>query len=98
MAVATVADQINQIQNILAQNNVQKIDIETQAISISPQYDYPNGVQAVTGQNAQQTLTATIRKINKNGGNLGTLIDQLSAVNGVIINGLNFDKADSSAA
>ncbi len=48
----------------------------------------------LVGQNAQQTLTVTVRGINQNGGNLGTIIDQIVGVNGIQFNGLIFDKED----
>lgn len=52
----------------------------------------------LVGQNAQQTLTVTVRGIDKNGGNLGSIIDQLVKVNGIQFNGLTFDKEDKSEA
>ncbi len=50
------------------------------------------------GQTAQQSLTVTVRKIDKNGGGLGSLIDQLVAVDGVQLSGLTFDKEDKTLA
>jgi hypothetical protein len=50
------------------------------------------------GQNAQQTLSVIVRGIDKNGGNLGSIIDQLVVVDGIQFNGLNFDKEDKSDA
>ena len=50
----------------------------------------------LVGQMAQQTLSVTVRGIDKNGGNLGSIIDQLVAVNGLQFNGLTFDKADKT--
>ena len=38
----------------------------------------------------------TIRKIDKNGGSLGTIIDQLVVVDGIQFNGLRFDKENKT--
>jgi uncharacterized protein YggE len=52
----------------------------------------------LVGQTASQTLSVTVRGIDKNGGNLGSIIDQLVTVNELTFNGLNFDKDDKSDA
>jgi len=91
-ATQGVADKISQVIQILLNRNVAKTDIKTQAINIYSQYDYPNGVQTLTGQTASQTLIATIRNVDQNGGDLGKIIDDLVAVNGIQFNGLTFDK------
>ncbi len=39
-----------------------------------------------------------MRGIDKNGGNIGPIIDQLAKVDGVQFNGLSFDKEDRSSA
>ena len=93
-----VATKVNQITQILQSNKIKKDDITTQSISISPQYEYPDGKMQLVGQQAQQTLTVTVRGINKNGGNLGSTIDQLVRVDGIQFNGLSFDKEDKSDA
>ena len=40
----------------------------------------------------------TVRNIDKNGGNIGTLIDQLVAVNGIQFSGLIFDKEEKASS
>jgi hypothetical protein len=42
-------------------------------------------------------MSVTIRKITKTGGNLGTLIDKLSVVNGFQLQGITFDKENKTA-
>ncbi len=49
-------------------------------------------------QQAQQTLSVTVRRIDENGGNLGSIIDQLVKGDGIEFNGLTFNKEDKSAA
>jgi uncharacterized protein YggE len=93
-----VATKVNQITQILQSNKIKKEDITTQSISIYPQYDYPDGKMELVGQQAQQTLTITVKGIDKNGRNLGSIIDQIVKVDGIQFNGLSFDKEDKSEA
>lgn len=74
-AVQGVAIKIAQIIAVLKKYNISDADIKTQSINIYPQYDYPNGVQTLVGQTASQFLVAKVKKIDKNGGNLGKIID-----------------------
>jgi hypothetical protein len=37
-------------------------------------------------------LTVTLRNIGNNGENIGTIVDQVSAINGIQVDGLRFDK------
>jgi uncharacterized protein YggE len=97
-ASINVADKIDEIRKILAKNKIPKDDIQTQSLSIYPQYEYPDGKMQLVGQTASQTLSVTVRGIDKNGGNLGSIIDQLVTVNELTFNGLNFDKDDKSDA
>lgn len=43
-------------------------------------------------------MIATIKKIDKNGGDLGKIIDQLVAVDKIQFNSLRFDKEDKTDA
>ena len=97
-ATQGVADKIAQVIQILGNNKIPKSDIKTDSINIYAQYDYPNGVQTLVGQTASQTLIATVRKIDKNGGDLGKIIDQLVAIDKIQFNGLTFDKENKSDA
>ncbi len=80
----------------MTNNKVNSKDIETQSLSIFPQYEYPDGKQQLVGQTASQTLKVTVRNIDSKGGNLGTLIDQLVGINGIQFNNLIFDKEDKT--
>lgn len=48
------------------------------------------------GQSAQQYLTVPIRKFDKSGSGLGTIIDQLVVIDGIQFNGLRFDKENKA--
>lgn len=77
LASQKVADKISQIIQILKKNAIKSEDIKTDSISIYPQYEYPDGKIQLVGQKVSQTLSVTVRKIDRNGGNLGSIIDQL---------------------
>ena len=87
-----------QVSRILLLNNIATKDVETQFISINPQYEYSNKGQFLTGQKASQTLRITVRSVGSNGGNLGPLIDALAGINGIQLNNLSFDKENKSEA
>ena len=57
-----------------------------------------NGKSELTGQTACQIVSFNLRGIDSNGGNLGSIIDQLVSVDKVQFNSLNFDKQDRTEA
>lgn len=97
-ATQAVAEKISQIILILQNNQINRNDINTQSISIFPQYEYPDGKLQIVGQTAQQSLTAKIRNIDSNEKIIGSLIDQISTIDGVQFSGLNFDKENKLEA
>lgn len=90
-AATAVNRLINAALQVLANNGVQKRDIRTGQISINPEYNYPNGTQTLKGQRASQTLDVKLRNITSNGSSVGRVVDDLSAINGSEITGVNFD-------
>ena len=52
-------------------------------MSLSNQFDFTSGnLFEPVGKIASQTITVTVRKITKTGGNVGILIDKISVVDG----------------
>ena len=51
-------------------------------MSLSNQVNYTSDLFEVVGKTASQTITVTVRKITKTGGNVGILIDKISVVDG----------------
>ena len=82
-----------QVTQILSNNKIPSTDIQISALTISPKYDYSQGnyPYPVIGQDASISLTVIVNTIDPNGTAIGTLYDQLSGVNGVLISGLSFD-------
>jgi uncharacterized protein YggE len=66
-------------------------------VSVYPNTSYNNGVSTVLGQIATQSIKVTLTTIAADGSNIGKLIDGLASVNGIIVNGLDFDIANKTA-
>ena len=86
----------NRALSILNSNNVNKNDIKTTQLNISPQYDWNNGVQTLRGQQATQSISVKLRNINPDGTTVGSLIDALATINNINLSGINFDINDKS--
>ena len=71
---------------------VQAKDISTSGLSLQPQYAYPKGVATVTGYDADNTVTATLRDISKSGAIIDAVVG--SAGNDLQIESIGFSSAD----
>lgn len=60
-------------------------------MSLSQTYDYQNGVSILTGQRANQILSVRVRNVANDVSAIGKLLDAARKVDGVVINGINFD-------
>ena len=79
----------------LATNGVAKRDTQTTALNLSAQYAYPHGVPTLTGYQATETVSATLRHLATD----GTTVDAVVAVTGnaAQVNGLTFSFGDPAA-
>jgi uncharacterized protein YggE len=84
--------EVNEALLALAHNGVPKSDVQTTALTLAPQYSYPHGVQTLTGYQATNTVTATLRDV----GTAGTAVDAAVGATGdaATINALTFSFAD----
>ncbi len=93
---AAALDRANQgaaaVIDVLRQNGVDEADIATSSLSIYPVYD-ENG-QRVTGYEASNTVTATLRDVD----GAGAVIDATARAAGtdVVLNGISFSISDTS--
>src|SRR5262249_19329296 len=62
----------------LKSHGVAADDIQTNYVSIQPQYDYSNGKQTQTGYTASNSVTATIHKIDA----VGSVVDAVTRAGG----------------
>jgi uncharacterized protein YggE len=77
--------------NILNANGLTEKNYQSISVSVYPNTSWINGVSTVYGQIANQYIRIDIPQIDSNGSNIGKLIDDLAAVNGIFLNGLTFD-------
>lgn len=95
-ALTLVNQQIDSVINLLKQNGLNSSDYSTSSININPKYEYQFNQNVLVGQEASQTLSVVIKNIDSNGGKIGAIIDDVSSINGITINGINFDQSDSN--
>lgn len=93
-ALQSLNKKIDQIIRIIVSQGIAKKDYSTSSLSISQVYDYTNGQNILVGQRASQTLSVKIRDITSDGAAIGKLIDAASKVDGLVVNGVNFDQSD----
>jgi hypothetical protein len=84
--------EVNEALLALANNGVARSDVQTTALTLAPQYSYPHGVQTLTGYQATNTVTATLRDVKT----AGTAVDAVVGATGnaATINSLSFSFAD----
>jgi len=80
------------ILSVLRENKVAEEDIRTTSINLRPSYQWLDGKQYLEGQVASQSVAVTLRNLTI----LGTVIDQLGAVSGIMLNSVMLDKEDKS--
>ena len=95
-ALDTVNQKITQAQKILKDNGIADSDITTTNLNISPEYNYTEKVRRLTGQRASQTLEVKVKKIDDKASKVVQIIDQLSAIDNVQINSVQFDIEDKT--
>ena len=81
---------------ILKSNDIPEADITTTGLSINTEYDYSNNTRHVTGQRASESLTIKVKKIDEKAAKAAKIIDQLSAIDNVQMNGITFDVDDKT--
>lgn len=81
-----------QLLSIMRENGVEEKDIKTTMLNLRPNYQWIEGKQFLEGQVASQSLSVTLRNLDK----LGSMIDQLGEVSGIYLNSVMLDKEDKS--
>lgn len=80
------AQTVNAITAGLKALGIKDADLQTSNYSISPKYDYTNGVQRVIGYTVSQSLTVNVRDLAK----VGDAIAKATELGANQINGVNF--------
>ena len=92
-ALRQAANKADTLIKVLTSAGVSKDDIATSGVSLYPQYD--NTGRTISGYNASNSMTVTIRKL----GDAGTIIDAAAALvgNEINIGGISFYVNDTEA-
>jgi len=91
-AQAFANEKMARLLSVMRANGIEEKDIKTTMLNLRPSYQWIEGKQYLEGQIASQTLSVTLRKLE----NLGSLIDQLGEVSGILLNSVMLDKEDKS--
>jgi len=89
-SVATALKQnnqkINDLITQLKQTGVPTADIQTSQFDVSPNYDYSNNKQTITGYTASQSVTVKIRNLDL----ISNVLDDAGTIGANQVSGLNF--------
>lgn len=96
-AIAQLSTQASAVISILTANGLNSSNYQVSSLNVYPNTSYSNGVSTVLGQIASESFTITIPNVTPNGSNIGTLIDCLATVNGIILNGLSFSLSNQTS-
>lgn len=95
-ALAKVNSKIDSALKILKDNGIPDSDITTSNLNIYTEYDYSNSSRRVIGQQASETLEVKIKKIDDKATKAVKIIDELSVINNLQMNGIYFDIEDKT--
>jgi len=88
-----LAKKLDQAQKILAGNNIDKKDIQSSNIDIQSNRIYEREGSRENGYRGNHTLTIKIRTIEQ----AGKIIDDLTAIDGLLVNGGNYTNDNESS-
>ena len=77
---------INDLIAALKQVGIPAADIQTSAFDVSPNYDYSNNKQTITGYTANQSVTVKVRNLDL----VSNVLDTVGTVGANQVSGLNF--------
>lgn len=94
-ALRANAEQMNRVVAAIRAAGIAERDVQTSGINLNPQYRYAeNQPPAITGYQASNTVSITVRDIGK----LGKILDALVATGANQVNGPSFDVEDRESA
>lgn len=96
-ALDKVNAKVDQAMNVLKNNNIPDTDVATNNLNINTEYDYSDSTRRVIGQRASQTLSIKVKKIDAKAAKAVKIIDELSSINNLQMNGISFDIEDKTA-
>ncbi len=96
-AQTEVNKKISQIKDILDSNKIKNSDVQTQNVSVYPEYNYNEKERVLKWYRARHSLKITIKDANlENDGVWWQIIDEVSKIWWVRINNVNYDIEDKT--
>lgn len=95
-ALDRVSQKVNQALALLDKHQIAKKDISTSNLSINTDYDYSYGTRKIKGQRASQSLEVKVKNLDDKATKAATLIDDLSTLDSIHLNGIYFDIEDKT--
>lgn len=95
-ALDKVNSKVDQAMKILKNNNIPDTDITTNNISVNTEYDYSTATRKIIGQRASQSMSVKVKKIDAKAAKAVKIIDELSAIDNIQMNGISFDIEDKT--
>ena len=94
-AQSFVNNAMNQVYDILLNEyKVNKEDIRTTSMTLSPKYSWKDGVQTKLGEEASQSISVKVYDISA----IGSIVDSLSKISGVSVSSVQLGLKDESEA
>lgn len=91
-AYADMTTSINTVKDVLKAAGIEEKNIQTANLSASPEYNYDSGKQVPNGYMASTTLTVRVEKKDQKIAN--DILDRVSKIENIRINGVDYDLAD----
>ncbi len=88
-----LAKKINAAQVILENNKIDKKEIQSQNVDISENRVYENSNSKIDGYRGTHTLSIKVRDMD----NAGKIIDALTSIDGLLVNGGNYTNDDTTS-
>lgn len=88
-----IAQKINAAQEILTNNTIDKKDIQSQNVDISENRVYENSSSRIDWYRGSHTLSIKVRNMD----NAGKIIDDLTAIDGLLVNGGGYDNDNDTS-
>lgn len=95
-ALEKVNQKISAALKIIRESNIPDKDIGTGFLGVSPQYDWSVNPRRLTGQVATQSVDVKMKNIDDQATKVTALIDKLSEINNIQLNGVSFDVEDKT--
>jgi uncharacterized protein YggE len=95
-ALDKVNQKVDSAIKILKDNGIPDSDITTKNLNVYTEYDYSSSVRRIIGQRASQSLEVKIKKIDTKAAKASKIIDELSVIDNLQMNGIYFDIEDKA--